>query len=460
MQYAILIDFGSTFTKLTCVHLGEQKIVLTDQFPSTVRSDAGIGLHQCFEAARREIGAEGVARALKLSSSSAAGGLRMAVIGLTPSLSIAAGKNAAYGAGAKIMKNFFGAMTAADISQLEAAGVEIVLLCGGYEHGNRSLVLHNAELLSKSRLLAPIIYAGNSEAARDVRRLLAAGNKECFLVENIIPAIGVLNTAPTEAVIRNLFMKRITNMKGMGAVQAEIGEILMPTPAAVLAAGTLLSRGTDQTAGLGPLLLLDVGGATTDVYSFVENTGYLGAKRVGVEEPYAKRTVEGDMGMRESAACLLDEVGAETLAKQAGLSVVALEKAIENRMTNTGLLADTEAELRLDRAIAGEAVAISVRRHAGYVERVYSNGGHQVQRGKNLTEIRTVIGTGGVIVRGGAADGILRRALLSDPREEFRLLPREMQTSVDRAYVLYAAGLLRSYDEETALAIMKASICR
>ena len=119
MKYATLIDFGSTYTKVTCVDLPERRVVMTDKFPSTVHTDARIGLHQCFDAVEKVIGKEALQESLKLSSSSAAGGLRMAVVGLTPRLSITAGRNAAFGAGAKIMANFSGWMTDEDVAALE-----------------------------------------------------------------------------------------------------------------------------------------------------------------------------------------------------------------------------------------------------------------------------------------------------------------------------------------------------
>lgn len=460
MEHAILIDFGSTYTKLTCVDLAEKKVILTDRFPSTVHTDARIGLHQCFDVARREIGDQRFSQAIKLSSSSAAGGLRMAVIGLTRTLSTVAGKNAAYGAGAKIMKNFFGAMTETEVHELEGSSAEIVLLCGGYEQGNRSMVLHNAEMLSQSRLAIPVIYAGNSDAGQEARAILNQRGKECFLVENIIPAVGQLNTAPAEDVIRHIFMKRITNMMGMSKVQEEIGEILMPTPAAVLAAGTLLSKGTQSEAGLGPMMMVDVGGATTDVYSFNKNRGFEGAKVIGAPEPYAKRTVEGDMGMRESSICLLEEAGAEALASGAGISVEVLRQAIQHRITETSYLADNEEEARIDEEIARQAVGISVRRHAGRIERVLASGCRQNQLGKNLTEIKTVIGTGGVIVNNPNPASLLQRVVLQAGELEGVLVPRKVEILTDRDYVFYAAGLLQSYDESAALAIMKASINR
>lgn len=458
MQYAVLLDFGSTYTKVACVDLEGRRVVMANRFASTVHTDARTGLGQCLEAAEAAIGKTALSEARKLASSSAAGGLRMAVVGLTRSLSIAAGRNAAFGAGAKIMANSYGWLEEEDVRALEGADVEIVLLCGGYERGNRDMILHNTEMLAGSRLNVPIIYAGNSEAGPVARELLRQGGKECFLVENIIPAVGKMNTAPAEEVIRHVFMKRIINMNGMGGVQEALGVALVPTPAAVLSAGELLSTGTAQQEGMGPLMLVDVGGATTDVYSFLKNRSHQNARITGAPEPYDKRTVEGDMGMRESSICILQETGAGTLAAKAGVSQEALEAAIQKRLADTSVLADSDEERRIDRALCREAVSISARRHAGRTELVYSKGARVLQRGKNLTEVETVVGTGGVLVNDCAPAELLQAAALAEGEDEHILIPRNLRTLIDHDYVFYAAGLLRPWDEEAALAIMKSSL--
>lgn len=458
MRSAIMVDFGSTYTKVVCVDLTEKKLIRAGSFPSTVRTDARINVEQCLRFAGETIGQQNLEQALKLCSSSAAGGLRMAVIGLTERLSFVAGRNTAFGAGGKIISSCSGFLTEDDVHELEQSEAEIILLCGGYEKGNRSTVLHNAELLSQSRIAVPVIYAGNSSIASQVRAMMLSQGKECLLVDNIIPDVGELNTGSAEAAIRDQFMKRIVNMKGIGCVRNEFGEVLMPTPAAVLAAGTLLTQGTETQKGMGPLMMVDVGGATTDVYSFAENKPYLGARITGASEPYAKRTVEGDMGMRESSVCVLREVGSAALAKYAGLSPEQLDQAIEKRITETGYLPECTEEQRVDQALACQAVGISVRRHAGRVENVWSTGSKLFQSGKNLTECREIIGIGGVIVNSADPGAILQHAMLRTGEAEEILIPRKMNMHIDRSYVFYAAGLLRDYDEEAAMAIMRASI--
>lgn len=458
MKFAVLVDFGSTYTKMVCVNLKERKVVATDKFPSTVHSNATIGLYQCLDAARVIIGNGNFKSALKIATSSAAGGLRMAVVGLTKSLSIEAGRNASFNAGAKIVYSIAGLISEEDLQEIEGAGAEILLLCGGYEGGNTYSLLHNAEVLSQSKLSIPIIYAGNSVVAQNIRNIFMRKGKECFLAENIIPAIGSLNIEPTASIIRNLFMNRITNMKGLVSVQKELDESIIPTPAAVLLAGELLCLGTKNVTGIGPFMMADVGGATTDIYSYIENKSFSGARCIGLPEPFSKRTVEGDMGMRESSGCLVKEVGEKNFAERCGISELHLKEAIEKRTTCKYYISDDSKEKIIDHNIACSAVKISARRHAGYVTKEFNDGCCLVQHGKNLTKIKTIVGTGGIIVNEENPLNILENVRVEAFEAGHILLSESVNALVDNDYVLFAAGLLRKYDEDAAITIMKRSL--
>lgn len=458
MRFAVLTDFGSTFTKVVCVDLEEYKVIVTDKFPSTVHTDAQIALRQCYDVARRAIGEEEFKNSLKLSTSSAAGGLRMAVVGLTKSISLQAGRNASFSAGAKIVCNVAGLLTKQDIEEIEEAQAEIILFCGGHESGNTKGVLENARRLSQSQLTLPIIYAGNSQIDEAVRRIFLSTGKECFLSKNIVSTAGSVQVEATANIIRNLFMKRIINMKGVGVVQSQMDDDIIPTPAAVLTAGELLCRGTDANAGIGDMMMVDVGGATTDIYSYTNNISYEGAKQVGISEPFAKRSVEGDMGMRESSICLLKELGLENLAKRCNEPEAVVQDSIQKRVVNRKYVADNEREKKIDHQIACSAVEISARRHAGYISREYHNGCRLIQHGKNLTGIKTVVGTGGIIVNDKNSEDILEKVKMKDKEKGRILLPSNIDILVDREYVLFAAGLLRKYNEDAALAIMRESL--
>ena len=142
-RYAVLVDFGSTYTKMAVADRTEHRIVATAHFPSTVSTDASIALSECYDAAKEAIGPEEFHRAAKIASSSAAGGLRMAVTGLSRSLSIQAGRSAAFGAGAKILRTCSGLLNDTDIKELTNLPIEILLVTGGYDHGNRTTLLAN-----------------------------------------------------------------------------------------------------------------------------------------------------------------------------------------------------------------------------------------------------------------------------------------------------------------------------
>jgi uncharacterized protein (TIGR01319 family) len=336
--------------------------------------------------------------------------------------------------------------------------LEILLFCGGYEHSGTKVLLHNAELLAKSHLHIPVIFAGNSAGAAEVRRLFTQEKKECYIARNIIPDVGQIDKNQVEEIIREVFLHRIINMKGLDKVSGLLDRMVMPTPAAVLSAGALLAQGTENQPGLGDLMIVDVGGATTDIHSYAEQMPYDGAKLVGVPESYHKRTVEGDLGMRESSNSLCSEIGLERMVRDTGLSWEEIQSVISYWVTQNRELAGTEAQQKVDKALAEGAVRISARRHAGQIQQISSAGIKKVQRGKNLTSVQTVIGTGGPLVFSGNGETALRQVLRDPARESDILLPEKATFYLDADYVFFAGGLLREVDEDAALTIMKNSL--
>mgnify|MGYP000898959340 CR=1 FL=1 len=459
-KYATLIDFGSTYTKVVVVDLENKQLIKVAQFASTVSFDARIGLQQCFNAAIEAIGEEKFEKSIKLSSSSAAGGLRMGVVGLSKSLSLEAGRNASFGAGAKILATFNGKLTDYDINNLTNLPLEILLFCGGYEDGNTNVMLHNAQMLANSTIHVPIIYAGNSQISTSVRSLFTLNNKEFYVVSNIIPSVGVLDSYHVESIIREVFLKRIINMKGLDKVTNMLDRVVMPTPAAVLQGGELLSRGTANYKGLGNIMIVDVGGATTDIHSYSENISYDGAKLVGIDEPYRKRTVEGDLGLRESSNSLIKEIGIQNFINEVAYSIDDVNKVINKWITKNKELATSKIEVKVDQALAKGAVRISARRHAGWIEHISSSGLKAIQHGKNLTEIKKIIGTGGPIIYSREPKEILSQVIRSRNKEPDVLLPEHSTFYLDKDYVLFAGGLLNEVDKDIAFLLMKNSLIK
>src|SRR6476659_733435 len=171
MTAVLLIDFGSTWTKLRAFDLDSRTLMAATQGPSTVATDINVGLDIALARLREQLGGM-PAFGCRLASSSAAGGLRMVTIGLVRELTAAAARQAALGAGAKLCGSFAYRLTAADIRDVEALTPDIVLLCGGTDGGNRDVILHNARALARSAVQSPVIVAGNREATEEIVALL------------------------------------------------------------------------------------------------------------------------------------------------------------------------------------------------------------------------------------------------------------------------------------------------
>ena len=449
MSAALLIDFGSTYTKLRAVDL-ERRIVLgTGQGPSTVTTDVTVGMKAALADLERGLG--GLPRfKYRLASSSAAGGLRMVTIGLVRELTLEAARQAALGAGAKLVGTFAHQLTVADLDKISALAPDIVLLAGGTDGGNSDVILHNARALGRGALTCPIVYAGNRAAADEAATMLSG--KSLLVTENVMPEFNVLNIEPARAVIRQIFIERIVHAKGIDRAQAMFDQVLMPTPAAVMEGARLVADGCAHASGLGDLMVVDPGGATTDVHSIAKGDPATPAViRRGLPEPRVKRSVEGDLGMRHNAATIVEMAGIEAIVSDSGLAAERVIAMLANLARDTERLPGTADEEKLDRALVRAAVSIAVRRHCGTVETVYTvNGPVTVQQGKDLSMLETVIGTGGAVVHGREPQSVLRMAL-ADPAAPFSLRPRAPRLLLDREYLLYACGLLGAVEPEAAL---------
>ena len=199
MSAALLIDFGSTYTKLRAVDLDRRVVLGTGQGPSTVTTDVTIGMRAALADLERRLGALPRFK-YRLASSSAAGGLRMVTIGLVRELTVEAASQAALGAGARLVGTFAHQLTGADIAKISALAPDIVLLAGGTDGGNSDVILHNARALGRSPLACPIVYAGNRAAADEAT--LTLSQKTLIVTENVMPEFNMLNVEPARAVIR------------------------------------------------------------------------------------------------------------------------------------------------------------------------------------------------------------------------------------------------------------------
>ena len=458
MDIRLLIDFGSTFTKLVAVDLKDETIVGRVQVPSTVDTDVTIGLKKAIENLREQTGIRDLADKEALACSSAAGGLRMVCLGLVPSLTCEAAIRAALGAGAKVVGYYSYKIAAHELQDLEELKPDMLLLTGGTDGGDEKNILYNAERLANSRLTVPIVVAGNKVVRSDIASILESAGKYVKSTDNVMPEIDVLCVEPCREVIREIFMSRIIKAKGIDKAKKIIKNVLMPTPAAVLRAAELLAEGYEGENGLGELMVVDIGGATSDVHSIAWGRPIKGGVILkGLEEPYLKRTVEGDLGVRYSATKLLELVGERRLMSNLPTPVPKerVQALADSFHMSIGKLAETEEELLVEAAMSRMATEIAVERHVGYLEEIHMPQGRVlIQRGKDLTNLRTVVGSGGPIVFSPNPKFVLQAALYNEANP-WALKPRHSTLYVDEKYIMYAAGILAEESPRTAFRIMK-----
>ena len=379
----------------------------------------------------------------------------MITSGLVPELTGEAAKLASLGAGAKVVGVYAFQLTEDDMEDIRAAKPDIFLLVGGTDGGNTECILHNAKMLAALPADFPIVIAGNRTAARECQRILAG--HEVYVCPNVMPKFGVLQIEPTQKQIREIFLNRIIQAKGLSKAAKLLSDIMMPTPSAVLQAMELLARGCEGEPGIGDLVAVDVGGATTDVYSIADGMPeHMNTVYKGLPEPYAKRTVEGDIGMRYSIQGIVDAAGMERISRLSGLSKARVTELVEDLKQHTDKVPKGDDELeKLDFALASLAIEEAVKRHAGTMEETYTMMGQTfVQEGKDLTGVKQIVVTGGSLIHTKRTEEIAAHALYS-PMQPASLRPKAADVWVDRTYILAAMGLLATHYPQTALRIMK-----
>ena len=455
MNAVLLIDFGSTYTKVTAVQTDPPRLLGCASAYTTVETDVGEGLSLALTRLGAITGPVEYCR--RLACSSAAGGLSMVACGLVPELTAKAASLASLGAGAKVVGLYSYNLTEDDLEEIAGLSPDILLLTGGTDGGNTECILHNASMLAGLRTECPIIVAGNRSCGRQIMRGLERRN--AYLCDNVMPSLGTLNIEPARQLIREIFLERIIRAKGLSRTDDLLDGILMPTPSAVLTGLELLAGGCGAEAGIGEIISVDVGGATTDVYSIAagtprsENTVYK-----GLPEPYVKRTVEGDIGMRYSACGIVEASGISRVAELAGLSEKTVGERVDWLAVHTDALPQSREHKAIDHALAALAVETATIRHAGALEEVYTATGRAyVQTGKDLTGLDKIVITGGALLYSDRRAQLASYALYNDKAPQ-SLRPKRAALFVDKHYILAAMGLLSEYAPKAALSILKSGL--
>lgn len=458
MHY-LTVDFGSTYTKLTLIDVANAEIVATASAFTTITTDVLEGFNNAWQKILAQHPDAHYDRLL--SCSSAAGGLKMVALGLVPSLTSKAAKMAASSAGAKVVKTYAYEISHAEQEEIYEINPDLVLLCGGTDGGNKEVILANARRLAEIDRPFAIIAAGNKSASYDLEEIFAQCDKKCVVTENVMPEFGQINILPARQCIMDLFISRIIDAKGLGEVQKRAELEIIPTPFAVLKACELLSKGIDEEQpGWGDLMAVDLGGATTDIYSMTDGAPSMDNVLIkGIPEPYSKRTVEGDLGMRYSLKALEDETDVKALARAYGVTPEAIVDWVERCAASPDTVAEPGSQEQvIEEALAYSAVDIAVERHAGVISKVYTPIGEMFTLvGKDLTQVPRLIGIGGALINSSDPARILSGSRFNPQRYEYAK-PKEPQFYLDKRYIIASMGLLSQVAPEVALTILQREV--
>ncbi|EYE89652.1 reactivating factor for adenosylcobalamine-dependent D-ornithine aminomutase [Fervidicella metallireducens AeB] len=449
MKIDVLVaEIGSTTTVVNAfngIHTDSPKFIGQGQAPTTVlEGDVTVGLKGAIESLRQALGEESIEYGELLATSSAAGGLKMTVHGLVYDMTAKAAKEAALGAGAIIHMVTAGKLRRTDLKKIEDIKPNIILIAGGLDYGERDTAIENAEKIAELGLNIPIIYAGNCENQDEMREIFKSYSSRLYVVENVYPKVDMLNVEPTRRVIQEVFEEHIIHAPGMTKVRDMVTGPIIPTPGAVMEAAKLLKE------EIGDLIVIDVGGATTDVHSVTEGSEEIN-RILLAPEPEAKRTVEGDLGVFVNMRNVVERIGVEKLSKELGFDVVPY---IENHKP----IPKTEEEIKFVERLTLEAVLTAVERHAGRVRRLYGESGKKsVAEGKDLTQVKFIIGTGGALTRLPKRVEIMQQ--ITRYGKGVELLPKEgVKILVDNNYIMASLGVLSKEYKEASLKLMKESL--
>lgn len=449
MKIDVLVaEIGSTTTVVNAfsgVHELNPKFIGQGQAPTTVLDgDVTIGLRNAIGGLKKSLGAEELEYGELLATSSAAGGLKMTVHGLVYDMTAKAAKEAALGAGGIIHMVTAGRMRKSDLNKIQSIKPNIILIAGGLDYGERDTALHNAEMIAELRLGIPVIYAGNIENQEEIREIFKDYNSKLYIVDNVYPKVDVLNVEPTRKVIQDAFEEHIIHAPGMAKVRDMVTGPIIPTPGAVMEAAKVLKQ------EIGDLVVIDVGGATTDVHSVTQGSEEI-LRILLSPEPEAKRTVEGDLGVFVNMLHVVDRIGVEKLTQELGFDV---KPFIENHKP----IPQSEEEIKFVERLTLEAVLASIERHAGRVRRLYGEANKKsVAEGKDLTQVKYVIGTGGALTRLPHRVDIMKK--ISEHGKGVELFPtKEAEILVDNYYIMASLGVLSKEYPEAAIMLMKESL--
>jgi len=465
LKSILATDCGSTTTKAILIEFvdGEYRLRFRGEAPTTVEApfeDVTRGvLNAVMEveelSSRKLLDGEKIITPHKnnegvdlyVSTSSAGGGLQMMVAGVVKSMSGESAERAALGAGSIVMDVLAsndGRKPHEKITRIRQLRPDMILLSGGVDGGTTKHVVELAEILKAanpqprlgSDYKLPVIYAGNKKASDEIINTLG-DQTDITIVENIRPVLERENLNPSRDIIHDLFMEHVMQQApGYNKLMSWTDAPIMPTPGAV---GSLIEMIAEEEKI--SVVGVDIGGATTDIFSVFQNQ--------------FNRTVSANLGMSYSICNVLAEASLNNVLRWVPFDIdeKELTNRIGNKMIRPTTVPQSMEELKIEQAIAREALRLSFIQHKAFAvnlkgvqkERTISDAFEQSDSGLSLVdmmELDLLVGSGGVLSHAPRREQSARMLIDS-------FLPEGItQLAVDSIFMMPQLGVLANIDQE------------
>ncbi|HNZ63793.1 MAG TPA: glutamate mutase L, partial [Bacillota bacterium] len=287
------------------------------------------------------------------------------------------------------------------------------------------------------------LYAGNADNLREIRAIAGERGVRLYVTENVYPSLDRLNVEPARLIIQRIFEEHIVEAPGMAHIHETVTGRIMPTPGAVMAMTERLYH------VFGDLMTFDVGGATTDIHSVTEGSEDLRLYQTE-PEPFAKRTVEGDLGVYINRSHVIRAMSPRERS--------ALLPDYEANLSLVPEIPVNDGQIALLLPLVKTCCREALERHAGRLSEQFTTRGRQMTvRGRDLTAVRAIIATGGALTKLPGAAAVIGE-ILSVPSAD-RLYPGEKsRIMMDHLYLMASCGVMADTYPDAATKLMLDSL--
>ncbi|MBI4656085.1 MAG: glutamate mutase L [Elusimicrobia bacterium] len=385
-----------------------------------------------------------------VSTSSAGGGLQMMVAGAVKTMTGESAQRCALGAGAIVMDVLASNDGRADhekIERIRQLRPDMILLSGGTDGGTVTHVVELGQFIKaadpKPRLGAsyklPVIYAGNKDAREKITEILGEGTA-LMKTDNLRPILERENLMPARHKIHDIFLEHVMQQApGYPRLMNMVHAPIMPTPMAVGLMVEKFAKAKNYN-----VLAVDIGGATTDVFSVFSGV--------------FNRTVSANLGMSYSISNVMAEAGLPNIMRWLSFDMDEqdLRNRLKNKMIRPTTVPQTVEDLQIEHAVAREALRLAFDQHKMLAvglkgvqqERSISDAFEQTATGQSLIrmmDLNYIIGSGGILAH--SPRRIQSAILMTDAYQPEGIT----MLAVDSIFMMPHLGVLAQISEKASL---------